>query len=756
MAFELVTRTLLTYLLHSTILLSTALLLRLALRERRLALQEVVLRAGLVGGFLTTALQVGLDLRPIGGTIHVAHAAVNPGGGLGAGTEAAHPTGGRETQPILRTRPSPGASSREGDPAARILLGPSREPRWEERVVFAPSSRERLQGALAERVAPAVERASGTLRHVPWEGVLALAWGALMGIALARLCVAALRLRRLLRGRRPILAGRFAHEAARLARALGIRRAVGLCAAPRLAVPLATGVLRPEVCLPARAFVELGPDEQIALCAHELAHVVRRDPAWILVARAAEALAPLQPLNGWARRRLQQVAECLSDDLAVSVSARPAELARSLVDVASWLGLEPPLSAAAAGAVSARSHLGLRVERIMDPVRSLERPHRFVLPIAALAVLAMALVTPGVSGTAAKAETAPSSADALPPLPPAPSAQTPTPPRTPSGASAAPLLPAPPRDEVPPLAPPDQETAPAAAAPVALMEPPALAEPPPPLSQPVSTPARPRAPRAPRAVSSARPAAPASPAASAVSEAGRQDLERQIELISRRMEERARLHEGELRALAERMEAMTSRVAPAGELARLAEELAEAETDLAARTVTAGTKLGDVRSAEAITTENGKRAAEAAHRLAELHARLRELMSEIGVPAEEMRALGQRSRELAERARPTTEEVREIQRLSRELAREAVPRAEASMRERARAFEEARKARAQALAAAKRAQVAARRSQEEWRRSEEELRRSQEELRRSEEELHRTEQRIQPEAKPRPDPKPRP
>jgi len=98
---------------------------------------------------------------------------------------------------------------------------------------------------------------------------------------------------------------------------------------------------------------ELAADEQVALCAHELAHVARRDPAWVLLARLAEALAPVQPLNAWARRRLQDLAECLSDDLAVTASGRPLGLARSLVDVASWTLGERPLLPAAAPARSA-------------------------------------------------------------------------------------------------------------------------------------------------------------------------------------------------------------------------------------------------------------------------------------------------------------------------------------------------------------------------------------------------------------------
>jgi hypothetical protein len=175
---------------------------------------------------------------------------------------------------------------------------------------------------------------------------------------------------------------------------------------------------------------ELAADEQVALCAHELAHLARRDPGWILLARLAEAVAPVQPLNAWARRRLQDLAECLSDDLAVAASGRPLGLARSLVDVATWArGERPLLPVAAAGALSARSRLGHRVERLMDPARALERPRRAFLPAAAALVLATALVTPVVSG----------GAPPEPPLPPeAPPAPGPAGAAGPAGAPGAP------------------------------------------------------------------------------------------------------------------------------------------------------------------------------------------------------------------------------------------------------------------------------------------------------------------------------
>ena len=341
---------LLTYLLHSTLLLGTAALVCLVLRGRRLALQEAILRAALLGGFLTASLQLGLGLQPLGGQLPL----------LAERPAPALATAGRtgDFQPTVQVQSI--------DPGARLLDG-------------------------ARRVA-ATDRVS-------WRSALAVAWGLFSFLALARLAVAAARLAHLLRDRRPLGSGGLAPRAQHLAEALGIGRTVRLSSVPRLPAPLARGVLHPEVCLPERVLAELGEEEQLAICAHEMAHVARGDSAWSLFACLVEAVAPVQPLNLWARRRLQELAEYLSDDLAVATAGRPLGLARSLVEVASWLLTRRTiLPAVAPGALSTRSRLGHRVERLMDPMRSPELPRRSLLPLATMAVLVMALVAPAVSG----------------------------------------------------------------------------------------------------------------------------------------------------------------------------------------------------------------------------------------------------------------------------------------------------------------------------------------------------------------------
>ena len=649
----LVTRFLLTYLVHSTLLLGVAAVACAALRARRLALQEALLRVALVGGFATAALQVGLALEPIGGRLSLADPLPRDASPGPAPRALAAPA-----SPSSEHAPSTGVATIDSS-AVRGASG----ARWEARAVLAPSFLERLDGASAAlaRASKAVI-ANGARRTARgWRTVLVLGWAAAALVGAVRLIVAAARLRSLLRGRSRVGADTLVAAASAVAERLGIRRQVRLSAVPRLSVPLATGLLRPEVCLPTRALAELDRDQQLALCAHELAHVARQDPAWILLVRGVESLAPLQPLNTWARRRLQDLGECLSDDLAVSASVRPLGLARSLVDVASWtIGDCTLLPVTAAGAFERRSRLGYRVERLMDPVHRPERQNRLFLPVAALVVLASALVTPVVSG------------DDPRPRPPAPEA--------PATAEAPPVPEVPPA----PAAPPSAESLPALEAPPAPPASPVPAGPPTPAARPAPAPKPPRGPRPHPA-----PDAPEGAEAEALA------------ALTKQIEARAQQHEAELSRLQEEMEALAARFTPnEAELERLGDEIGKAAEDLAQAAL------------DGVAGERSDRAKVAARHLAELESRLQALMSELRVPNEQIRALAEKARALADMSRPTEDELRELRRLSREQARVASAQARDAMRQAEEELRQARQEMHRVHEEARRARAEARRARE--------------------------------------------
>jgi len=101
-------------------------------------------------------------------------------------------------------------------------------------------------------------------------------------------------------------------------------------------VPLCTGLWRPTILLP-EDWRQWSDDVLRAALGHELAHVVRRDVAWQLLARLACAtywFHPLAWLSAW-RMRVERETAC--DDVVLAAGQQPVSYARVLMDLANRL-----------------------------------------------------------------------------------------------------------------------------------------------------------------------------------------------------------------------------------------------------------------------------------------------------------------------------------------------------------------------------------------------------------------------------------
>jgi beta-lactamase regulating signal transducer with metallopeptidase domain len=377
-----VTTWLLTYLAHSTILLGAAWLAARFMGDRRLALQEILLRTALVGGLLTATLQVGLGVEPIGGSLAIAE--LSP-------AEVVFPRGETDTSFIA------------------------------DETIFSPTA------------------ATDSPQRGIWPAALLSLWGIGSMLALSILGRSILDLRRLLKTRRFRPPGRLLD---RLATAMGLRRAVRLSTTAAIAVPFATGVRKPEICCPERVG-DLAFDHQKSLFAHELAHLSRRDPAWQLLYRIGEALFFLQPLNRIVRRRLEEIAEHLTDERAVACTGDRLGLARCLVVVAHWGISDAPGVPATAFAAGPR--LDRRVRHLISGAVGQHRTARWTAPLLAVLVVGSVLLLPAIAPSAAHADISPTASDAVPAQSWSTSADDPE-----AEASAAPAPPAvPPSSEIP-------------------------------------------------------------------------------------------------------------------------------------------------------------------------------------------------------------------------------------------------------------------------------------------------------------------
>jgi HEAT repeat protein/beta-lactamase regulating signal transducer with metallopeptidase domain len=344
---------LLTYAIHSTVLLSLAWVL---VRVRRWSPggSELLWKSAILGGILTASAQLWLDVRPAG-TVMLQGSTVTAAAAANA--------------PIDRTREAGSGKLREagsGEGEANNPLAPQ------------PS---------AERPAPAIIMSRSS--------VVILAWGLVAFILGLSYVARRLILVGRLGDRHAVPDGRLLDMLSELARDAGLSRTPRLTCTSRISSPIALGVR--EICVPDTALTDLDVEQQRSLLAHELAHLARRDPVWLVATTLIERVFWIQPLNRVANRQIATSAEFLCDDWAVRRTGSGVPLARCLAQVAEWIQASP-LGVPVAGMAEERSLLVSRVARLVEGEKPTNRSRRG-LAIAAVAVLvATILIAPGVSG----------------------------------------------------------------------------------------------------------------------------------------------------------------------------------------------------------------------------------------------------------------------------------------------------------------------------------------------------------------------
>ena len=170
--------------------------------------------------------------------------------------------------------------------------------------------------------APEVPIGESTATLVQSGQVFFLATAALVVLGPAYVLVQYLRmnaiLRRLAKGGSPI-----ADEGLRQYSDIAVE--VGAWHVPRVVVsdqvdtPALVGLWRQAVVLPAKHSLGEGGDEMQQVLAHELAHVMRRDPLWSVLPLITLASMPWNPVLYWAVRLYRLYTEQAADDAALEV-----------------------------------------------------------------------------------------------------------------------------------------------------------------------------------------------------------------------------------------------------------------------------------------------------------------------------------------------------------------------------------------------------------------------------------------------------
>ena len=260
---------------------------------------------------------------------------------------------------------------------------------------------------LGRRAAAIGPEATGAPDAAPASGVpvstfLFFAWTGIAVLALAGLVAAHLRLSRRLGRREEVRDFALLSLLESLRNDAGMRRPVRLTRSGSLASPIALG--RSEICVPDAVLTDLDAGQQRSVLAHELAHLTRHDPLWLTGASLLERVFFFQPLNRMARRKIQESAEYLCDDWAVGRTGSGLTMAKSLMKVAEWMHGEPnpvPL----AGMAENPSHLVSRVKRLVEHRGAFEARRAWPVPLACGLLLLTAAAVPGVTAAYGNEET---------------------------------------------------------------------------------------------------------------------------------------------------------------------------------------------------------------------------------------------------------------------------------------------------------------------------------------------------------------
>ena len=210
----------------------------------------------------------------------------------------------------------------------------------------------------------------------------------------------------------------------RLARSIGLRRAVRVLSSAAVEVPAVIGWLRPAILLPISTLGGLSPAQLEMILAHELAHIRRHDFFVNMLQSVVETLLFYHPAVWWMSRQVRIEREHCCDDMAVLICGNPVQYARALTVLEQLRDGVPAAAVAVTG--------GSLFQRVRRLVATNDRNTVMNGWTAAAAVITLAAVIalsslPALADRAAEAKPAASEIDVEAPAPPPSPAAEPDP-----------------------------------------------------------------------------------------------------------------------------------------------------------------------------------------------------------------------------------------------------------------------------------------------------------------------------------------
>jgi beta-lactamase regulating signal transducer with metallopeptidase domain len=231
----------------------------------------------------------------------------------------------------------------------------------------------------------------------PWASAIAAAYAAGLLVMAIHVMAGQRSVRRFVRGATVVSDDGWMRLLAESADAMGVRRQVRLLRSRERSVPIALGIVRPSIVVPAIADT-WDTDRRRAVLLHEMAHVARYDCLTQVLAVAACAIYWFHPAAWFAARRLRVERELACDDRVIAAGAKGRDYAAHLLEIAYSFGSYR--APALAVGMARRNQLEGRMIAALDARRNRTVPPRRVrftyAAVGAVLLLTLSSVRPAV------------------------------------------------------------------------------------------------------------------------------------------------------------------------------------------------------------------------------------------------------------------------------------------------------------------------------------------------------------------------
>ncbi|MGL6225835.1 MAG: M56 family metallopeptidase [Thermoguttaceae bacterium] len=190
-------------------------------------------------------------------------------------------------------------------------------------------------------------------------------WGIISFLFLIRLFGSLISAQRLRRTFRPIDDPELRELLQQIAKRQKINKPVQLMLTEK-GIPFTVGITQPQIVLP-QHYQDWSKSEIRSVLTHELAHIVRKDLFWQVLARFTLSLYWFHPLCWFAVHRLRIERESACDDVVLSNGEEPAVYANTLLHVVTGLKQQRIKISGCVVAMSQRKEVKRRITTILNP-----------------------------------------------------------------------------------------------------------------------------------------------------------------------------------------------------------------------------------------------------------------------------------------------------------------------------------------------------------------------------------------------------